>query len=150
MDNLKTKATMSDIFLYNTKSRSIEKFIPIKNKEVGIYSCGPTVYHYAHLGNLRAYVFADVLRRMFVQSGFTVKHIINITDVGHLVGDGDSGEDKMQKGAEREGKTAWDVAKFYTDAYFTDLEVLNIPRDAYLFPRATDNIPEQITIISKL
>lgn len=141
---------MSDIFLYNTKSRSVEKFIPLHEKKVGIYSCGPTVYHYAHLGNLRAYVFADVLRRMFVQTGYSVAHIINITDVGHLVGDGDTGEDKMQKGAEREGKTAWDVAKFYTDAYLSDIQALNIPTDAYTFPRATDNIPEQIAIISKL
>ncbi|MDQ5962746.1 MAG: cysteinyl-tRNA synthetase [Patescibacteria group bacterium] len=141
---------MSDIFLYNTKTRQQEAFVPIHEGGVSIYSCGPTVYHYAHIGNLRAYVFADVLRRMFVQSGFSVKHVINITDVGHLVGDGDMGEDKLETGAKREGKTAWDIAKFYTDAFFVDLDALNIPRDAYLFPRATENIPEQITLIKTL
>ncbi len=141
---------MGEIQLYNTLKRKTETFAPIKPGEVSIYSCGPTVYHYAHIGNLRAYVFADVLRRMFVQSGFSVKHVINITDVGHLVGDGDSGEDKLESGAKREGKTAWDVATFYTEAFFKDLEALNIPRDAYLFPRATENIPEQIALIKTL
>jgi cysteinyl-tRNA synthetase len=87
---------------------------------------------------------------MFVQEGFAVKHVINITDVGHLVGDGDTGEDKLETGAKREGKTAWDVAKFYTDAFFKDLSLLNIPESAYLFPRATETIPEQIAIIQSL
>lgn len=141
---------MADIFLYNTKSRSVEAFTPIQEGSVSVYSCGPTVYHYAHIGNLRAYVFADTLQRLLRESGFSVKHVINITDVGHLVGDGDEGEDKLEAGAKREGKTAWDVAKFYTDAFFADLDALNIPKDKYLFPRATDTITEQIALVKTL
>ncbi len=138
------------ITLYNTLTRSLEIFTPIHEGAVSIYSCGPTVYHYAHIGNLRAYVFADVLRRSFVYAGYNVKHVINITDVGHLVGDSDEGMDKLQKGAEREGKTAWQVAKFYEEAFLEDLKLLNIPTNAYLFPRATDNIQEQINLITTL
>jgi cysteinyl-tRNA synthetase len=141
---------MLNIRLYNTASRKVEDFKPIKDGEVGIYSCGPTVYHYAHIGNLRAYVFADILRRSFVSADYKVKHIINITDVGHLVGDGDGGEDKLEKGAEREGKSAWEVAKFYTDSFMEDLQSLNIDTNEYTFPRATDNIKEQIGLISAL
>lgn len=138
------------ITLYNTLTRKEELFTAIHDDFVGIYSCGPTVYHYAHIGNLRAYVFADVLRRTFLYAGYNVKHIINITDVGHMVGDGDDGEDKLEKGAKRDGKTAWQVAKFYEDAYMEDLKALNIPLEAYIFPRATEHIQEQINLISKL
>lgn len=138
------------IYLYNTKSRSREEFKPIKEGQVSLYSCGPTVYHYAHIGNLRAYVFADILRRTFLSAGYTVQHIINITDVGHLVGDGDDGQDKLEKGAKREGKNVWEIAKMYTDAYFKDLENLNIPINEFTFPRATDHIREQIGLISAL
>lgn len=141
---------MQDIRIYNTKTKSTEHFSPIKNKSIGIYSCGPTVYHYAHIGNLRAYIFADVLRRMFVEAGYTVNHVINITDVGHMVGDGDDGQDKLEKGAAREGKNVWEVAKLYTDAFFDDITALNIPKDKYTFPRATDHIREQIGLISAL
>lgn len=140
----------SEIKLYNTKTRNLETFVPIHDGNVAIYSCGPTVYHYAHIGNLRAYVFADLLHRMFIHNGYTVKHIINITDVGHLVGDGDSGEDKLEKGAAREGKTAWEVAKFYTDAFMQDINALGIKQHDYLFPCATDHIPEQISMIKIL
>ncbi len=138
------------IKIYNTKSKSIEKFEPINEGHVGIYSCGPTVYHYAHIGNLRAYIFADTLRRMFVNAGYKVNHIINITDVGHMVGDGDDGQDKLEKGAEREGKNVWEVAKMYTDAFMKDIEALNISTNEYTFPRATDHIREQIGLISAL
>lgn len=138
------------IKLYNTKTRTIEDFKAITPGHVGIYSCGPTVYHYAHIGNLRAYVFADILRRTFVTAGYTVTHIINITDVGHMVGDGDDGQDKLEKGAAREGKNVWEVAKMYTDAFMEDMEVLNIPTNAYTFPRATDHIREQIALIATL
>lgn len=140
------------IKLYNTKTRSLELFTPIKEGEVSIYSCGPTVYHYAHIGNLRAYVFADVLRRMFVSNEYTVKHIINITDVGHLVGDGNDGQDKLEKGAAREGKTVKEIAEFYTRAFMKDLESLNIPTKEYQFPRAADieNIVAQISLIEIL
>ncbi|MFA6608696.1 MAG: cysteine--tRNA ligase [Candidatus Paceibacterota bacterium] len=140
----------SDIRLYNTKTKSVEDFEPIKVDHVGIYSCGPTVYHYAHIGNLRAYVFADVLRRMFVSAHYDVKHIINITDVGHMVGDGDNGEDKLEKGAKREGKSVWEVAEFYTEAFMKDIEAIGIPKKDYIFPRATDHIAEQINLIRTL
>ena len=140
----------TQIKLYNTKSKQLEMFVPQKEGHVGIYSCGPTVYHYQHLGNMRAAVFADTLRRMFVSIGYEVTHIINITNVGHNVDDRDTGEDKMEKGAKREGKSVWEIAKLYTDAYFEDLEMLGIPLDAYTFPRATDNIKEQIALIEAL
>ncbi len=139
-----------EIKLYNTKTKSLETFTPLKPGHVGIYSCGPTVYHYQHLGNMRAAVFADTLRRMFISSGFDVTHVINITDVGHIVDDQDSGEDKMEKGGRREGKTVWDIAKQYTQAYFDDLTLLNIPLDAYNFPRATETIQDQITLVQTL
>ncbi len=138
------------IELYNTKSREIETFSPVSAGVVSIYSCGPTVYHYQHIGNMRAAVFADTLHRMFVNAGYEVRHIINITDVGHNVDDGENTEDKMEKGSKREGKSVWDIAKMYTDAYFKDLSALNIHLDEYLFPRATDHIQEQIALIQKL
>lgn len=138
------------IHLYNTGSRTVELFTPLHEDEVTVYSCGPTVYHYAHLGNLRAYIFADVLRRILTYSGYKVKHVINITDVGHLTSDGDTGEDKLEKGSKREGKTAWEVAAFYEEAFKKDLRALNIPLSSYIFPRATDNIAEQIAIIATL
>jgi len=138
------------ISLFNTQSRQLEAFIPEKEGHVGIYSCGPTVYHYQHLGNMRAVVFADTLRRMFISCGYEVRHVINITDVGHNVDDGDTGEDKMEKGARREGKTVWEIAAMYTNAYFKDLQMLNVPLEDYIFPRATDNIKEQIALIEAL
>jgi cysteinyl-tRNA synthetase len=141
---------MADLKIYNTKSRSIETFIPIASGKVGIYSCGPTVYWDQHLGNMRGAVFADMVRRTFLSLGYDVKHVINITDVGHLVSDGDTGEDKMEKGSEREGVSVWEVAKKYTDAYMHDLTLLNIPLNAFTFPRATDHIKEQIALISGL
>jgi cysteinyl-tRNA synthetase len=139
-----------DIQIYNTKSREIEKFVPIKEGEVSIYTCGPTVYNYATIGNLKPYVFADTLRRMFISAGYKVNYVINITDVGHLVSDGDEGEDKMEKGSVREGKSAWEVAKFYMEDFFKCLDLLNIPRAEFQFPRATDYIQEQIDLIKLL
>ncbi|MDR0449124.1 MAG: cysteine--tRNA ligase [Rickettsiales bacterium] len=137
------------IKLYNTMSRKAEEFEPIKPGEVSIYSCGPTVYHYAHLGNHRTNINNDVLRRMFRAHGFEVKSTMNITDVGHLVSDEDTGEDKMQKGARREGKTAWDVAEFYTAAFLRDMKDLNILAPTFM-PRATDYIMQQIAWVKKL
>ncbi len=135
--------------IYNTLSRKISEFKPIRPGKVGIYACGPTVYNFAHIGNLRAYVFEDFLKRTLLYNGYKVKHIINITDVGHLTGDGDEGEDKIAKGAEREGRSAWEIAKFYTLAFKKDLKDLNIlPPNT--FPRATSNIKEQIALIKKL
>lgn len=143
-------AIKKDIFLYNTKGRTKEKFVPLHSDEVRMYHCGPTVYNYAHIGNLRAYVFADILRRTFEWSGYAVKQVINITDVGHLVSDADDGQDKMQKGAQREGKTAWDIAKFYESAFKEDLSILNIKTEGTQFPRATEYIQEQIELVRTL
>lgn len=139
-----------EIRLYNTKSKSLEVFVPLEAGIVKIYSCGPTVYHYQHLGNMRAAVFADILHRTLQGCGYEVRHIINITDVGHNVDDAENTEDKMEKGSKREGKSVWEVAKMYTDIYFKDLNMLGVHLDEYVFPRATDHIPEQIALIQKL
>lgn len=112
--------------VYNTLGRKLEEFIPTDPKEVKLYTCGPTVYDYVQIGNLRTFVFYDTLKRTLTALGYKVNHVMNITDVGHLVSDGDQGEDKLEKGARREGKTALEVAKFYTEAFFTDCEELNI------------------------
>ncbi len=140
---------MSKIYLYNTLTRKKEEFIPIKAGEVGLYTCGPTVYNYAHLGNLRTYIFEDILKRVLSYNNYKVRHIMNITDVGHLIGDMDMGEDKLEKGAKREGKTAWDVAKVYEKAFIADLGKLNI-----LMPdkwtHATKYIQEQIDLVKQL
>jgi len=134
---------------YNTLSRKKEIFKPLKGKRVGLYACGPTVYWFAHIGNLRAYIFEDVLRRVLEYNGYKVKHVMNITDVGHLTSDADTGEDKMEKGAKREGKSAWDIAKFYTNAFKKDLKKLNI-KDPDVWIKATDTIKEQIELIQLL
>ncbi|HHE67457.1 MAG TPA: cysteine--tRNA ligase, partial [Candidatus Parcubacteria bacterium] len=134
---------------YNTLSRKKEIFKPLKGKRVGLYACGPTVYWFAHIGNLRAYIFEDVLRRVLEYNGYKVKHVMNITDVGHLTSDADTGEDKMEKGAKREGKSAWDIAKFYTNAFKKDLKKLNI-KDPDVWIKATDTIKEQIELVQLL
>lgn len=134
---------MKQFTLYNTRSRSIETFHPISPPQVGMYTCGPTVYHYQHIGNLRTYVFQDILKRTLLSLGYTINHVMNITDVGHLTDDGDDGEDKMEKGSRREGKTAWQIAEQYTEIFRTHIEALNIlPPDTWC--KATDHIPEQI------
>jgi len=138
------------IRLYNTMTRRVEDFNPITPNHVGFYSCGPTVYHYAHLGNLKTMVHNDLLKRMFLANGFDVHHVMNITDVGHLTDeDNDSGEDKMEKGAARDNKSVWDIAQFYLDEFLRDTDALNIIR-ATDMPHATDNIPEQIKLIQNL
>ncbi len=139
-----------DIYLHNTFSGKKELFTPLVPGNISMYNCGPTVYNYVHIGNLRSYVFADTLRRMFEWNGFKVTQVINITDVGHLVSDGDYGEDKMEKGAMREGKTAQEISKFYTESFFDDLEALNISLNDITFPRATAYIAEQIEMILAL
>jgi len=141
---------MAVIKLYNTLTREKEVFTPITPGQVGFYSCGPTVYFYPHIGNMRAYVLSDSLRRMFEYNGLKVKQIINITDVGHLVSDEDEGEDKVEKEARAEGKSAEEIIKFYTDAFMADLADLNIETADTIFPRATLHIPEQIAIIKTL
>src|SRR3989344_8328068 len=135
--------------LFNTLTRKIEEFQPIEDKQVGMYSCGPTVYDYAHIGNLRAYIFADVLKRALRQAGFITKHIMNITDVGHLTGDRDMGEDKMAVATKREKKSAWEIASFYTDAFLHDISELNILVPDKL-PKATDHIKDMIKLIKAL
>ncbi|MBI5729082.1 MAG: cysteine--tRNA ligase [Candidatus Magasanikbacteria bacterium] len=137
------------IKLYNTLTRQAEKLKPLKKGRVGLYTCGPTVYNYAHIGNLRTYLFEDILKRTLVYNGLQVKHVMNITDVGHLTSDADSGEDKMEKGAKREGKTAWEIADFYTKAFLKDIGELNILPPNKL-PTATGHIKEQITLVKKL
>jgi cysteinyl-tRNA synthetase len=137
------------IQLYNSLTRKKERFTPIDKKEIGLYTCGPTVYHYAHIGNLRAFLFEDVLKRVLKYNGYKVKHVMNITDVGHLTDDADSGEDKMEKGARREGKTAWEIALFYEKAFKSDIEELNI-LEPNIWTKATDHIPEQIEMIDTL
>lgn len=147
--SLYLKKDMNKLYLYNTLTREKEEFKAIKNNEVGLYTCGPTVYNYAHIGNLRAYVFEDILKRVLIYNGYNVKHVMNITDVGHLTGDMDMGEDKLEVGAKREGKSAWDIAKFYEKAFKNDIAELNII-EPNIWCRATDNIPEQIDLIKKL
>ncbi len=137
------------IKLYNTLTRQLEDFKPIKKGRVGLYTCGPTVYNYAHIGNLRTFVFEDLLKRVLVYNGYRVLHIMNITDVGHLTSDSDQGEDKIEKSAEREGKTAWEIAEFYTRSFLKNLENLNIIMPDKL-PRATAHIKSQIKLIKKL
>jgi cysteinyl-tRNA synthetase len=138
-----------DIRLNNTMSREKEVFKPLTAGEVKLYTCGLTVYNYAHIGNLRAYIFADTLKRMFLFNDYKVNHVMNITDVGHLTGDEDEGEDKMEAGARREGKTVWEIVDFYTKAFFKDLERLRI-----LFPtttcRATEHVGDMIEMIKKI
>ena len=140
--------------LYNTLSRKKEEFKPIKkgilkSKQVGLYTCGPTVYNYAHIGNLRTYVFEDILKRVLEYNNYNVKHVENITDVGHLTDDADDGEDKMEKATKREGKTAWKIAEFYTNKFKENLADLNITAPNN-WCKAPDHIPEQITLVQKL
>ncbi|MBI4447511.1 cysteine--tRNA ligase [Candidatus Woesearchaeota archaeon] len=137
------------IKLYNTSTRKVEVFKPIKPGFVEIYTCGPTVYNYAHIGNLRTYIFEDFLKRAFFYNCFKVKHVMNITDVGHLTSDADSGEDKMLKGAKREGKTVWEIAEFYAKAFKQDIERLNI-FEPDIWCKATDHIKEMVQLIQRL
>jgi len=138
-----------ELQLYNTMTRQKEIFTPIKPPHVGLYTCGPTVYNFAHIGNLRTYVFSDILKRVLTYSGFNVKHVMNITDVGHLTGDRDMGEDKLESGARREGKSAWEIAEYYTQAFKKDLKKLNI-LEPTIWCKATDTIDDQIALIRTL
>ncbi len=135
--------------IYNTLTKKVENFIPNKEGEVKMYTCGPTVYNYAHIGNLRTYIFEDILEKTLQYLGFDVQRCMNITDVGHLTSDSDSGEDKMVKGAKKENKTVLDIAKFYTEAFRKDTEKLNIKWPEIVSP-ATENIPMYFKMIEKL
>lgn len=134
---------------YNTLSKGVEEFVPRDGKEVKMYTCGPTVYHYAHIGNLRTYIAEDILEKSLNYLGYKVNRVMNITDVGHLVGDGDSGEDKMAVAAKREHKSSMEISRYYTDCFRKDCDSLNIKWPDTVSP-ATDNIDEYIKIISKL
>jgi cysteinyl-tRNA synthetase len=129
--------------LFNSLTRQLEAFQPVHAGEARVYTCGPTVYNFQHIGNMRAYVFADTLGRALSFKGYQLRHVINITDVGHLTSDADAGDDKMEKAAAQQGRTAWDIAKFYTDAYWADIERLNI-RQPYQWSIATDYVPRMI------
>ena len=135
--------------LYKKKKKKIENFVPYNKDEVTMYTCGPTVYHYAHIGNLRTYISEDILEKTLNYLGFNVKRCMNITDVGHLSSDSDSGEDKMLKGAKREHKTVLEIASMYTQAFYDDLKKLNIKIPEIISP-ATENIDSYIKIITKL
>ena len=144
--------------LYNTLSRIVEEFTPIQADQATLYTCGPTVYNYYHIGNLRNAVFNDTLRRSLQSSGYNVKHVMNITDVGHLVSDADEGEDKLETGAKREGKTVWEVAAHYTEAFKSDMAAMNVlPPNGYesekyhdTYARATEFIADQISMVQAL
>ncbi|KVC24815.1 cysteine--tRNA ligase [Burkholderia pseudomultivorans] len=135
--------------LYDTWSRAVRPFTPIRPGRVGMYCCGPTVYDDAHIGNLRTYVFEDILRRVLTRNGYAVRHVVNITDVGHLTSDADEGEDKMEKGSRRTGESAWAIAQRYTDAFVRDWRALNL-LEPTIWCRATDHIAEQIAFIETL
>ena len=135
--------------LYNSLTRKKEEFVPREAGKVSMYTCGPTVYHYAHIGNLRSYIMEDVLEKYLRFTGLDVKRVMNITDVGHLTSDGDTGDDKMLKGAKREHKTVMEIAKFYTDAFFDDCKKLNIKTPDVVVP-ATTYIDEFIRVIGVL
>ncbi len=135
--------------LYNSLSKQKEDFHPLTPGHVGLYTCGPTVYDYAHIGNLRTYIFEDILKRVLKYNNYQVNHVMNITDVGHLTDDADQGEDKMEKGSKREGKTAWEIAEFYTQKFQENLKDLNILEPS-IWCKATDHIPEQIAMVQTL
>lgn len=142
-------STTMPLRLYNTLTRKKQLFRPRHGKTVSLYTCGPTVYHYAHIGNLRTYIFEDVLKRVLQFNGFRVRHVMNITDVGHLTDDQDQGEDKMEVGAQREHRSVWEIAQLYTTAFQEDLERLNILAPT-IWCKATDHITEQIRMILEL
>ena len=135
--------------LYNTATRTKDEFVTHTPKVVQMYTCGPTVYHFAHIGNLRSYIMEDILEKYLAYSGYKVNRVMNITDVGHLTSDGDTGEDKMLKGAKREHKTVMEIAKFYTDCFFADCQKLNIKKPETVVP-ATSYIGEFIRVIKSL
>ena len=135
--------------LYNTLTRQKSDFVPIHGNEVRIYSCGPTVYSYAHIGNFRTYIFMDNLRRVLEYNGYTLKHVMNITDVGHLESDSDEGEDKMEKAAKKENKSPYEIAEFYTKAFFNDMNKLHIERPE-IIAKATDHIQDMLEFAKEI
>jgi cysteinyl-tRNA synthetase len=138
------------LVLYDNYTRSLRRFMPLApGGEVGLYTCGPTVYDYQHIGNYRTFLFEDTLKRVLAWNGYRVRHVMNVTDVGHLTSDADTGEDKMEKGARRTGRSAWEIAQLYTRAFQDDLRMLDMIEPDVL-SRATDHIPEQIAFVADL
>lgn len=144
-----TESQAAALTLFNSLTRQAEPFAPVNPGEARVYTCGPTVYNFQHIGNMRAYIFADTLGRTLSWKGYTLTHIINITDVGHLTSDADAGDDKMEKAASESGRSAWDIAKFYTDAYWRDIERLNIRQPAK-WSVATDHVEEMIAFAKSI
>src|SRR5579859_2198 len=139
--------------IYNSLSRKVEEFRPLHPLQVGMYTCGPTVYSFAHIGNFRTYTTSDILLRVLQYNGYEVEYIMNLTDVGHLtgdnLGDADLGEDRMEKAAQNEGKTAWEIAEFYSDVFFKDFKKLNL-KQPEKFTKATEHMKEQIELVKRL
>jgi cysteinyl-tRNA synthetase len=135
--------------LFNTLTRKVEEFVPLNPPKVTVYTCGPTVYNYAHIGNFRTYLLSDVLVRTLRFFGYEVFYVMNITDVGHLVSEADTGEDKLEKGSQREGKSAWEIARYYTEAFINDSRLLNLV-EPQARPKPTQHIPEQIQMVETL
>lgn len=138
-----------DLYLYNSLTRQKELFTSIDSKKVKLYTCGMTVYDYAHIGHGRKYIMDDILRRVLTANGFKVNHIQNVTDVGHLISDADEGEDKLEKGAKKQGKTVWEIADYFTKNFYDSMDKLNIIRPSVIC-KATEHIKEQIDLIEKL
>lgn len=137
------------IYFYNTLTRQTELFQPLEEGRAKIYCCGPTVYNYAHIGNLRTYIFEDLVHRVLEDAGYQVDHVVNVTDVGHLTSDGDEGEDKMIKSARERGMTVWDIAEFFTQAFFRDWESLGLKNPGVVC-KATEHIQDMIALIRTL
>src|SRR5438552_1271892 len=137
------------VYLYNTLTRNKDRFVPLHPPHVGLYTCGPTVYTYQHIGNMRTYIFEDVLVRVLQYNGYDVKRVLNITDVGHLTSDADEGEDKMAVGARKTGKTPAEIARFFTDVYFEDFKNLNCLPPTVVAP-ATEHISEMLDLVQCL
>ena len=135
--------------LYNTMGRKMEEFVPIHSGKAGFYGCGPTVYNYAHIGNLRAYIFLDILDKTLSYLNYDITHVMNITDIGHLSGDDDEGEDKMVKTAKQRNQSVLEIAQFYTDAFFNDIDRLNIRRPDIVC-KATEHVQDMIDLIKRL
>ena len=142
-------ASQAEVRLYNTLTRETGVFTPREPGKIGLYSCGPTVYDYQHIGNMRTYIFVDLLRRVLTDAGYELKSVINITDVGHLTSDADSGEDKMEVGARRTGKSAWEIAEFFTKVFVDDLHSLKV-RDPDIWCKATEHIDDMLELIAAI
>src|SRR5665213_3061007 len=148
MENI-TMSMSNAIHLFDTYSREKKLFVPLHPGDVTVYTCGPTVYDYPHIGNLRAYVFADTLRKMLELNGYAVKHVINITDVGHLTSDADEGDDKVEVRAREQKRSAWEITEFFAEVFRQNLASLNIKLPS-IMSKATEHIPEQIALVERL